>query len=101
MFRLLCVKFSDMQNQVILSIGTNKGDKLANIEQCFQMLQLEIGSVIQVSRLYLSPSWGFESDDFYNCALLLYTSETAEQVLTGIKDIEEKMGRAKKSGEGY
>src|SRR5436190_13761699 len=90
-----------MQNQVILSIGTNQGDKLANIERCFQMIQLEIGNVVQVSKLYLSPSWGFESDDFYNCALLVHTSETAQQVLAGLQDIEEKMGRAKKSGDGY
>ena len=74
---------------------------MANIECCFQMIQREIGNVVQVSKLYLSPSWGFESDDFYNCALLLHTSESAQQVLVGLQEIEEKMGRAKKSGEGY
>jgi len=90
-----------MENQVILSIGTNQGDKLANIEKCFQLIQLEVGNVVQVSKLYLSPSWGFESDDFYNCALMLYTNLTPEQVLVGLQEIEEKMGRAKKAGEGY
>src|SRR6187399_2990485 len=90
-----------MQNQVILSIGSNQGDKLAHIETCFQMIQLEIGNVVQVSKLYLSSAWGFESDDFFNCVLLLHTSESAQQVLSGLKDIEEKMGRSKKSEEGY
>ena len=94
-------KLKKMQNQVILSIGSNQGDKLAYIERCFQLIHLEIGNDVHVSKLYLSASWGFESADFYNCALLVHTSETAPQVLAGLQEIEEKMGRAKKAGEGY
>lgn len=90
-----------MKNSVILSIGTNKGDKLANIKSCFEMIQLEIGDVVSVSNLYLSPSWGFESDDFYNCALLLHTDKTAEKVLEGLQEIEKRLGRTEKIGEGY
>ncbi|MGG7034652.1 MAG: 2-amino-4-hydroxy-6-hydroxymethyldihydropteridine diphosphokinase [Flavobacterium sp.] len=90
-----------MQNSVILSIGTNKGDKLANIKNCFRMIQSQIGNVIFVSNLYLSPSWGFESDDFYNCALLLYTDKTAEKVLEGLQQIEKNLGRTEKTGGGY
>ena len=80
---------------------SNQGDKLVHIKRCIQLIQLEIGNVTRISNLYLSPSWGFESDDFYNCALLLETSKTPQQVLEGLHEIEEKMGRAKKAGEGY
>lgn len=90
-----------MQNRVILSIGTNQGNKLENIKSCFQMIQLEIGDVVSVSNLYLSPSWGFESDDFYNCALILHTDKTAEMVLEGLQYIEKNLGRTEKKREGY
>lgn len=53
-----------IQNQIILSIGTNQGDKLANIEQAIHLIHSEIATVVKVSKLYESPSWGFESDAF-------------------------------------
>ena len=58
------------QHQVILSIGSNQGNRLENIEHCYQLIHQEIGTVIKVSKLYETPSWGFESDAFYNCALV-------------------------------
>mgnify|MGYP006191004173 CR=1 FL=1 len=61
------------QHQVILSLGSNQGNRLENIESCLQLIHQEVGTVIRVSKLYETPSWGFESDFFYNCALILQT----------------------------
>ena len=47
------------QNQAILSIGSNQGNRLENIQQCIQLIQLELGTVFKVSKLYETPSWGF------------------------------------------
>ena len=54
------------QHQVILSIGTNQGNRLKNIVSCIDGLHNEIGTLIRVSKLYETPSWGFESVKFYN-----------------------------------
>lgn len=88
------------QNQVILSIGSNQGEKLENIKACIDLIHNAVGTVIRVSRLYQSPSWGFESDDFYNCAILLHSDKSAEIILSEILNIENKLGRLR-NNQGY
>ena len=53
------------QHQVVLSIGSNQGNRLANIQSCIALIHQEVGTVVQVSKLYETPAWGFESDAFY------------------------------------
>jgi 7,8-dihydro-6-hydroxymethylpterin-pyrophosphokinase len=52
------------QHQVILSIGSNLGNRLENIERSLELIHQEVGTIIKVSRLYETPAWGFESDAF-------------------------------------
>jgi deoxyguanosine kinase len=51
------------QHQVILSLGSNQGNRLENIERCIAQIHQEIGTVIKVSKLYETPAWGFESEE--------------------------------------
>lgn len=90
-----------LQHQAILSLGTNQGDKRDNIEKCIALLHSEVGTVVQVSPVYESASWGFESDNFFNAALLLHTQLTAGQLLEKILVAEAKMGRIRTEYEGY
>ncbi|TDP58149.1 2-amino-4-hydroxy-6-hydroxymethyldihydropteridine diphosphokinase [Flavobacterium dankookense] len=89
------------QHQVILSLGTNQGNRLENIERCITAIHQEIGTVIKVSKLYETPSWGFESEDFYNCALIVHTYKTAHKVLDEVLLLEEALGRVRSEVEGY
>ncbi|MES2575756.1 MAG: 2-amino-4-hydroxy-6-hydroxymethyldihydropteridine diphosphokinase [Bacteroidota bacterium] len=89
------------QHQVVLSLGSNQGNRLQNIEDCLQLIHREIGTVIKVSKLYETPSWGFESDVFYNCALLIHTYASAGQVLEQVLSIERKLGRIRGNASGY
>ncbi|MDR6966325.1 2-amino-4-hydroxy-6-hydroxymethyldihydropteridine diphosphokinase [Flavobacterium arsenatis] len=91
----------NMQNQVILSIGSNQGEKLENIKKCIDLIHNEIGTVVRVSKLYESPSWGFESDDFYNCAVLMHSDKSAEIILSEILNLENKLGRNRNESQGY
>lgn len=90
-----------MQNQVILSIGSNQGERLENIKKCIDLIHNEIGTVVGVSRLYESPSWGFESDDFYNCAVLMHSDKAADIILSEILKLENKLGRIRGEQQGY
>ena len=81
----------DKQHQVILSLGTNQGNRLENIERCIESLHNEVGTVIKVSKLYETPSLGFESDDFYNCAVILHTHKSADQILEEVLVLELKL----------
>lgn len=89
------------QHQVILSIGTNQGNRLENIQDCLRLLHQEIGTLIKVSNLYESPSWGFDSDAFYNCALVLHTTSSAHKILNTILKIEKRLGRVRGTALGY
>jgi len=90
-----------IQHQIILSIGTNQGEKLANIEQAINLIHSEIATVVKVSKLYESPSWGFESAVFYNCAVLVHSCKTAEEILEEILKAEKQLGRIRNGAAGY
>ncbi len=89
------------QKKVVLSLGSNIGNRLENIQNCIQLIHQNIGLVLRVSKLYESPAWGFESDAFYNCALLLHTNFSAEKILKKIGVIEKELGRIPKKTESY
>ncbi len=90
-----------LQHQVVLSIGSNQGSRLENIQNCIDLIHQKVGTVIKVSKLYETPAWGFESDAFYNCALLLYTNSSAQKILNQILKVEKELGRIRSNQEGY
>jgi hypothetical protein len=77
------------QHQVILSIGSNLGNRLENIERSLELIHQEVGTIIKVSRLYETPAWGFESDAFtivrWFCILFIGT-KVLSQVLKSKSD---------------
>lgn len=89
------------QHQVVLSIGSNQGNRLENIKSCINLIHQEVGTVIRVSKLYETPAWGFESDAFYNCALLLHTTSSAQKILSQVLKVEKQLGRIRLNQEGY
>ncbi|PAM91888.1 2-amino-4-hydroxy-6-hydroxymethyldihydropteridine diphosphokinase [Flavobacterium sp. IR1] len=89
------------QHQVILSIGSNQGNRLENIENCINLIHKEVGTVLKVSRLYETPAWGFESGAFYNCALVLHSTASAQKILTQILKVEKQLGRIRLNQQGY
>ena len=89
------------QQKVVLSLGSNIGNRLENIQNCIQLIHENIGLVLRVSKLYETPAWGFESDDFYNCALVVHTSFSAEKILKKIATIEKELGRFRKRTDLY
>jgi deoxyguanosine kinase len=83
------------QHQVVLSLGTNQGNRLDNVERSLEMIHREIGTIIKISKLYETPSWGFDSDAFYNCVLVIHTFSSAHKILEQILNIERRLGRVR------
>ena len=82
---------------IILSIGTNIGDRQANIANAITALG-QIGKVVTVSPIYTSEPWGFESENgFYNIALILETSLSPLDLLYATQQIERDLGRTAKT----
>ena len=89
------------QNKIVLSIGSNQGDRKSLIQQAIDTINREVATVVSVSKLYESPSWGFESEPFYNCAILVHTSKSASKILKALLKIEKKLGRVRTEETGY
>lgn len=89
------------QNQLILSLGSNIGNRLKAIEEAIAAIHEEVGTVVSVSALYETPSWGFESDFFYNCALKVHTHKSAQRVLDELLLLEQNLGRIRTNAAGY
>lgn len=90
-----------MQNQVTLGIGSNIGDKKLNIANCVAMIHENVATVVKTSRIYESPSWGFDGDAFYNCAILVHTHLSAIEILDRILELEINLGRNRSQNLGY
>src|SRR5690606_19393173 len=89
------------QAKVILSIGSNKGNRLENITRCIELIHNNLATVVSVSNLYETPSWGFESDAFYNCAVLVHTTKSPGKLLDEILEAEKQLGRIRSVEQGY
>ena len=89
------------QNQIILGLGSNQGNRLKNIELAIESIHNEVGTVVKISNLYESPSWRFESEHFYNCAILIHSYSNADEILLQILEIEKKLGRVRSEKQGY
>ena len=86
---------------IILSIGTNIGDRERNIENAVKALG-EIGKVGAVSPIYTSEPWGFESENgFYNIALILESELSPLDLLRETQRIEKELGRTTKTTTKY
>lgn len=88
------------QNTAILSLGSNMGNRLENIQYCINYIHNHIATVVKVSGIYETPAWGFEGAAFYNCALLVHTCKTPKQLLKALMKAEKEGGRVRsESGE--
>ena len=86
---------------IILSIGTNIGDRERNIENAVKALG-EIGKVGAISPIYTSEPWGFESENgFYNIALTMESDLSPLDLLRETQRIEKELGRTAKTTTEY
>jgi deoxyguanosine kinase len=100
-FFLVNLQAMKTQNQVVLSLGSNLGNKQETIASAIDLIHNSIGTIIKISSLYEAPSWGFESDNFYNCVVLIHTSKSAQKVLSKLLKIEKELGRKRQETSGY
>ena len=94
----------DMEKvELYLSLGSNQGDRVSNIETALSLLNIELGRPYKrVSTFIETEPWGFESEQkFINAAVLyeLYLRKGYNPEAEGLavldicKDIERRMGR--------
>ncbi len=88
-------------NKAYLSLGSNRGDRTANLEKAIKLLSEWVGDIIRISSQFETPPWKMtDATNFMNQVLLLETKKDAEELIDIIIQIELIMGRVR-SAKGY
>jgi 2-amino-4-hydroxy-6-hydroxymethyldihydropteridine diphosphokinase len=89
-----------VKKTVYLSLGSNLGDRQANLRNATGRL-LNLGDVVEVSSLYeTEPVEVTDQPWFLNCAVAVRTELIPREFLAGILAIEKSMGRERTQPKG-
>ena len=84
-----------------IALGSNKDDKFKNLQLAVDAIYKDIGNITLISKVYKSPAFGFKSDDFFNCCLVLESYLEAQKVLETLLEIENSLGRTRTKNNTY
>lgn len=83
---------------VYLSLGSNLGDRFQNLQSAIDLIKKEGCEVLSISSIYETPPLGFVTDDyFYNICISIKTLFNPEGLLDKLLEIEQVLGRTKKT----
>jgi 2-amino-4-hydroxy-6-hydroxymethyldihydropteridine diphosphokinase len=89
-----------VRKTVYLSLGSNLGDRAANLRAALERLG-ELGTVEAVSGFYETEPVGETAQPwFLNCAVKFDTEKKPRQLISGILNLEQTMGRQRKQKNG-
>lgn len=82
-------------DEVILALGANVGDPLAQLAEAVARLQ-DVIEVTGVSGVYRTPPEGFvDQPDFYNLVVIGRSAAPTESILAEVLRIERELGRTR------
>jgi 2-amino-4-hydroxy-6-hydroxymethyldihydropteridine diphosphokinase len=83
-----------------LSLGSNLGDRDAHLKTAISRLEA-LGKVVAVSSFYETEPVELAAQPwFLNCAVALDTEKMPRQLLAGVLDVEQQMGRRRVQKKG-
>lgn len=81
-------------NNAYLLIGGNLGDRLVNLQNAIQQIEMHAGKIITSSAIYETAAWGFtDQPPFFNQALQINTNLSATELMHQLLAIEISLGR--------
>jgi len=90
-----------IQRITYLSLGTNQGAKINNLQKAINLIANEVGYIQKIANIYKTPSWGFNGNSFYNTCIKVSTYLAPEALLRSVLAIEKKIGRVRSNNTGY
>lgn len=81
---------------VFLLLGSNLGDRLANLHEARQQISRGSGEIVTASGIYQTAAWGYEAQpDFFNQVVEIKAFTSPEKTLQSLLEIEKIMGRVR------
>ncbi len=85
------------QEEIYLMLGTNVGNRLANLQIARALIEKRVGAIGAASQIYETQPWGVEDQPlFLNQALRISTEAGPQVLLKQLQEIETDMGLQKK-----
>ena len=84
-----------IQRITYLSLGSNQGNKLENLQKAVDFIADQIGVVQKIASVYKTASWGYDGEDFYNTCLKVSTYLQPDVLMQKLLAIETKLGRSR------
>ena len=88
-------------NNAYISLGSNQGQRLKNIQDAVVQIQKNIGPLVDLSSCYKTAAYGFEGPYFINTCMAIQTVFSPLEVLKKLLQIETSLGRKRATGSGY
>ncbi|MBE7470268.1 MAG: 2-amino-4-hydroxy-6-hydroxymethyldihydropteridine diphosphokinase [Anaerolineae bacterium] len=83
------------QHLIYLALGTNLGDRRANLTEALRLLTHKV-NVAEISRLYeTAPAYVLDQPAFLNMVVKGYTDLAPAELLAYLKELETQIGREK------
>lgn len=82
-----------IQRITYLSLGSNQGNKLENLQKAIDHIADEVGAVQRIASIYRTSSWGYEGEDFYNTCIRVSTYLQPDVLMQKLLTIERELGR--------
>ena len=90
-----------IQRLTYLSLGSNQGEKLKNLQKAIYEIAETVGAIQKISSIYKTSSWGYKGEDFYNISVSVSTYLQPESLLEELLTIESKLGRERNNLHEY
>jgi 2-amino-4-hydroxy-6-hydroxymethyldihydropteridine diphosphokinase len=91
-----------VMKKAFISLGSNVGDRKKNLGKAIRYINVSVGHIIDLSGIYETEPWGFESDEkFLNMVVEVISDLSPFEMMRNFLEIEKKLGRERFKSERY
>ena len=91
----------EIQKKYHISIGSNIGNRIKNIQETIDLIHSRIASLLSISSIYETESIGFEGDDFFNICVSFNSFKSPHFIMNEFLEIEKLLGRVRSKEKKY
>ena len=85
-----------LKGEIILSLGSNLGNREDHLSKSISLIEKKIGAVTKISKYFENDPVGFDSTNtFINLCIKVETSKEPLEILKEVRSIEKSLGRKK------
>ncbi len=83
--------------EAVIALGSNMGDRAANLSQARLLIGGRIGGIVRASSVIETEAWGFDAPPFLNQVVVVRTPLEPLPLLDALQRIERDLGRTEKT----